>query len=127
MVEKTSDLPDFVIKKEREETTVEVLSEESSQQTEGWESAGAETFQPSTPARNIPDSLPLERQAAGSQFWTANSARQSPGFDGQSSPTDSVRELLLQKRVSLTHTPDIIRVLEREQQVSRLQGQHEFQ
>jgi len=40
---------------------------------------------------------------------------------------ETVRELLLQKRVSLTHTPDIIRVLEREQQVSRLQGQHEFQ
>ena len=44
------------------------------------ESAGAENFQPSpsgAPGRHIPDSLslPLEREAASTHFWTANSAR----------------------------------------------------
>ena len=54
------------------------------------------------------------------------SCRQSPG-EALSSPTDSARELLLQKRVSLTHTPDIIRVFDRDINTSRQQEQHEFQ
>ena len=36
----------------------------------------------------------------------------------------SVRDILLQKRVSLTHTPDIVRVFQKETQA---QEQHEFQ
>lgn len=41
------------------------------------------------------------------------------------SPTESARDLLLQKRVSLTHTPDIVRVFERDCQTS--EQIHEFQ
>ena len=36
----------------------------------------------------------------------------------------SLRDILLQKRVSLTHTPDIVRVFQKETQA---QEQHEFQ
>ena len=69
-VEQLSQVTEFV--KEETESGESVMSVE--------ESAGAETFQPSpsrTTGRNIPDSLslPLESQAASTQFWTANSAR----------------------------------------------------
>ena len=71
-VEQSSQVTEFV----KEETE----SGESVMSVEETESAGAETFQPSpsrTTGRNIPDSLslPLESQAASTQFWTANSAR----------------------------------------------------
>ena len=71
-VEQLSQVTEFV----KEETE----SGESVMSVEETESAGAETFQPSpsrTTGRNIPDSLslPLESQAASTQFWTANSAR----------------------------------------------------
>ena len=36
----------------------------------------------------------------------------------------SLRDILLQKRVSLSHTPDIVRVFQKETQA---QEQHEFQ
>ena len=95
VLEQSSNLTESVLEEETEQRAeVEVEVEQSSQVTEFVkeetesgesvmsveESAGAETFQPSpsrTTGRNIPDSLslPLESQAASTQFWTANSAR----------------------------------------------------
>merc|ERR1711936_314667 len=58
-------------------------------------------------------SVPLERRGEASQFWTAAASVGSP------SPSDSARELLLAKRVSLTHhAPDIVQLA--------VQQQHEF-
>jgi len=80
-----------------------------------------------------PSSLALDKSCDGSSFWT-NSARNSvissPSRDGLTdslgSPTESVRDILIQKRVSLTHTPDIVRVFDKDfQQTSR--DMHEFQ
>jgi len=80
-----------------------------------------------------PSSLSLEKNGDGTSFW-ANSARNSvissPCRDGLAdnlgSPTESVRDILIQKRVSLTHTPDIVRVFDKDfQQTSK--DIHEFQ
>ena len=61
----------------------------------------------------VPVSLPLERRGEASQFWTAAASVGSP------SPSDSARELLLAKRISLTHhAPDIVQLA--------VQQQHEF-
>merc|ERR1711936_820422 len=58
-------------------------------------------------------SVPLERRGEASQFWTATASVGSP------SPSDSAREILLAKRVSLTHhAPDIVQLA--------VQQQHEF-
>merc|ERR1719394_2353283 len=57
-----------------------------------------------------------------SGFWT--SVISSPTQEYSQSPTESVRDLLIQKRVSLTHTPDIVRVFQKDVQS---QEQHEFQ
>jgi len=80
-----------------------------------------------------PSSLALDKNGDGSSFWThsaRNSVISSPSRDGLTdslgSPTESVRDILIQKRVSLTHTPDIVRVFDKEfQQASR--DVHEFQ
>merc|ERR1712106_861451 len=65
-----------------------------------------------------PSSLALDKNGDGSSFWT-HSARNSV----ISSPS---RDILIQKRVSLTHTPDIVRVFDKDfQQASR--DMHEFQ
>ena len=61
----------------------------------------------------VPVSVPLERRGEASQFWTATASVGSP------SPSDSAREILLAKRVSLTHhAPDIVQLA--------VQQQHEF-
>merc|ERR1711936_719463 len=58
-------------------------------------------------------SVPLERRGEASQFWTATASVGSP------SPSDSAREILLAKRISLTHhAPDIVQLA--------VQQQHEF-
>ena len=80
-----------------------------------------------------PSSLALDKNGDGSSFWThsaRNSVISSPSRDGLTdslgSPSESVRDILIQKRVSLTHTPDIVRVFDKEfQQASR--DVHEFQ
>eukprot|EP00090_Calanus_glacialis_P007295 TRINITY_DN15736_c0_g1_i1.p1 TRINITY_DN15736_c0_g1~~TRINITY_DN15736_c0_g1_i1.p1 ORF type:complete len:1469 (-),score=349.82 TRINITY_DN15736_c0_g1_i1:440-4540(-) len=80
-----------------------------------------------------PSSLALDKSGDGSSFWThsaRNSVISSPSRDGLTdslgSPTESVRDILIQKRVSLTHTPDIVRVFDKDfQQTSR--DMHEFQ
>merc|ERR1712106_1161890 len=80
-----------------------------------------------------PSSLALDKNGDGSSFWThsaRNSVISSPSRDGLTdslgSPTESVRDILIQKRVSLTHTPDIVRVFDKDfQQASR--DMHEFQ
>jgi len=80
-----------------------------------------------------PSTLALDKNGDGSSFWThsaRNSVISSPSRDGLTdslgSPTESVRDILIQKRVSLTHTPDIVRVFDKEfQQASR--DMHEFQ
>merc|ERR1712106_272957 len=84
-------------------------------------------------AARKPSSLALDKNGDGSSFWThsaRNSVISSPSRDGQTdslgSPTESVRDILIQKRVSLTHTPDIVRVFDKDfQQTSR--DMHEFQ
>lgn len=44
------------------------------------------------------------------------------------SPTESVRDFLMQKRSSLTHTPDVVRVLQKlEAQHAGAADVHEFQ
>merc|ERR1711892_862849 len=80
-----------------------------------------------------PSSLALDKNGDGSSFWThsaRNSVISSPSRDGLTDslggPTESVRDILIQKRVSLTHTPDIVRVFDKDfQQASR--DMHEFQ
>ena len=91
VVEQSLNHTESVLQEEIEQRT-ELVGEHSSQVTEFVkeesgksvmtvvESAGAGSFQPSasrTTDRQIPDSLslPLEIQAAPTQFWTANSAR----------------------------------------------------
>merc|ERR1712106_1074933 len=68
-----------------------------------------------------PSSLALDKNGDGSSFWThsaRNSVISSPSRDGLTdslgSPTESVRDILIQKRVSLTHTPDIVRVFDKD-------------
>merc|ERR1719237_169730 len=83
-----------------------------------------------------PDSLDLEQEHEHtSGFWThrssvisvTDSARGSSVLEA-GSPTESVRDFLMQKRSSLTHTPDVVRVLQKlEAQHAGAGDVHEFQ
>merc|ERR1719237_2004362 len=83
-----------------------------------------------------PDSLDLEQEHEHtSGFWThrssvisvTDSARGSSVLEA-GSPTESVRDFLMQKRSSLTHTPDVVRVLQKlEAQHAGAADVHEFQ
>ena len=115
-VEEMSEISEVSTEEGVSDTNVKAGDQSSGSSTDTISSSSSEQRQTAAA------SLSLELHQETSQTWS--SVVTSPGQETLVSPSGSARDILIQKRVSLSHTPDIVRVFQKE---SLQQEQHEFQ